>query len=86
MATGIVISICAVCSVVIAGVSFIVGAGNSESRKRGRVFARLDEHKEYSNITFVRKDVCAIINKQVSTDLMEIKKDIKKLLSKNGIK
>ena len=51
-----------------------------------RVYKRLDEVKEVTDTVYTRKDVCVIRHEQITVDLKEIKGDVKKLLTKNGLK
>ena len=70
----------------IAIVGFVLGNSRYEAKKRGRIYERIDEHKDYSNATYTRKDMCQVLHKQIKDDLAEVKLDVKKLLQKNGIK
>ena len=69
----------------IAIVGFVIGISSYEAKKRSRIWERVDEHKDYTDSTFVRKDMCGILHKQLSKDITEIKIDLKLLLKKNGL-
>jgi len=56
-----------------------------QDKKINRSYERLDTTKDYQDATFVRKDICRILHKQIVDDLSEIKTDVKILL-KNGNK
>ena len=56
-----------------------------QDKKINRSYERLDTTKDYQDATFVRKDICSILHKQIVDDLSEIKTDVKILL-KNGNK
>lgn len=72
-----------VISVIVTGVvgvlGYSAGISKGESSKRRRMYERLDEHKEYIDDTFVRKDICSERTKRIEDKL-------DKLLEKNGIK
>ena len=57
---------------------------DEDEKKRSRIYERLDEVKEVISEKFVHKDMCEVLHKQVSSDLTEIKTDLKLLLRKNG--
>jgi len=69
----------------LATVSFVLGNIRTEAKKRGRIYERIDEHKEHCTNTFVTKEVCNILHQEIKEDMKEIKTDVKKLLTKNGI-
>lgn len=52
-----------------------------EDKKRGRIYERLDQTKTNIDEKFVRKDMCDLKHDAIE----EIRKDVKKLLIKNGI-
>jgi hypothetical protein len=54
--------------------------GNTE-KKINTVFRRFDDYKHHLEETHVSKEVCGILHKQICEDIVEIKADIKKLLS-----
>ena len=64
---------------------FVLGNARLEANKRGRIYERLDEVKEDNETKYVRRDLCDVVHKQVNDTLQEIKSDVKKLLTKNGI-
>ena len=55
-------------------------------RKIGRVYGRLDEVKDKHHKEFVSKEACGLIQNPMKEDIKEIKRDVKSLLQKNGIK
>ena len=57
-------------------------------KKIGTVFKRFDEYKKHIEETHVSKEVCSILHNQICEDIVEIKSDVKELLtrSKNGNK
>jgi len=65
---------------ILAIVGFVLGNTKSEAAKRQRIYERMDERKAEFDKTFVRKDVCSVINKEMSEDIREMKTDIKKIL------
>ena len=71
---------------VIGVAGFVIGNNRNESKARGRIYGRIDEKEEQYNKTFQRKDVCDVIHKTTTDTLNEIKQDVKKLLTKNGLK
>ena len=81
-----IIAITSVAGTLIGIVGFVIGNARVESRKRGRVYERLDEEIAKVDGTYVRKDICAVTHKAVNESLTEIKTDLKKLLFKNGVK
>lgn len=56
---------------------------DDESKRRSRLYERLDEVKKETEAKFTGKAVCEVLHKQISSDLAEIKADVKQLL-KNG--
>lgn len=52
----------------------------------GLILKENSRFRSEANDMYTHKDVCDVVHTQVSTDLAEIKADIKKLLTKNGIK
>ena len=64
-----------------------VWKNNVDSTQRtGRVYQRLDEVKDANDIRYTSKEVCKVVHEQLKADIIEIKQDVKKLLTKNGIK
>ncbi len=60
--------------------------------KRRRIYERLDEVKKDHEEKYVSKEVCGIVHKQtlqnielLRDDIDEVKMDVKKILTKNGI-
>ena len=66
-------------------IGFVLGNQRVESRARKRVYERMDEVKDEIGETYTRKDVCAERHKTIEADLSEIKRDVKTLLTKNGL-
>lgn len=62
-------------------IAFILNNNREQDKKIGRSYERLDETKKYQDETFVRRDICMILHKQIAADLVEIKTDVKLLLS-----
>ena len=90
MANGITEWIMAGGVVVISGFSiatyaYVNKVKDNNEKKIGRNYERLDEVKADADNNYTRKDVCKILHQQISSDLTEIKTDIKLLLRKNGI-
>ena len=65
--------------------SFMCG---KTEKKMGTVFKMFDEYKKHLEETHVSKEVCSILHNQIVEDIVEIKADVKELLtrSKNGNK
>ena len=61
---------------------------DKSDKKVGTVFKRFDEYKKHLEETHVSKEVCGILHNQICEDIVEIKADVKELLtrSKNGNK
>jgi len=59
---------------------------SNTEKKVGTVFKRFDEYKKHLEDTHVSKEVCGILHNQICEDIVEIKADVKELLtrSKNG--
>jgi len=51
--------------------------------KRKRIYERMDEIRDNDDKKFVNKEVCKILNTQLSDDLCEIKADVKELLRRD---
>jgi hypothetical protein len=66
-------------------VGFVFHNNKTNDNKVSRVYGRFDEYKKDFEDKYQRKDICAILHKQICDDLVEIKKDLKTLLVKNGI-
>ena len=64
----------------------VIGLKKDVDEKVRRNYKRLDEVKLYTEQTYTRKDICSERHEQIQKDLTEIKSDVKKLLTKNGIK
>lgn len=64
----------------------IHGVSKNGTEKRGEIYTELTKEKKEALNTFVSKEVCSIKSEQMHADIIEIKIDMKKLLSKNGIK
>lgn len=64
----------------VAIVGFMLANNRAQDKKIDRNFERLDETKDYQDKTFSKKEICAILHKQISDDLNEIKSDIKIIL------
>ena len=64
----------------------VIAFAKYEDYKHNRIFERVDEIKNTSDKKFVLKDVCSVVHEQLKADIIEIKHDVKKLLTKNGIK
>lgn len=67
----------------IALVGFILNNNREQDKKIARSYERLDVTKKYQDETFTRKDICAVLHKQIADDLSEIKLDLK-ILVRNG--
>jgi len=52
-----------------------------EDTKHARIYERLDEHKKFSDETFVRRDMCQILHKQNADTLLRIEKKVDDLIS-----
>ena len=62
----------------------IYKVSHDSSCKIKRVYDRIDEIKNKNDIDYTRKDVCEVRHQQISSDLAEIKKDVKTLLKNGG--
>ena len=64
-----------------------VGSGVSKDTdaKVQRAYKRIDEVKAAVKDEHVSKHVCKVLHEHLQKDVQEIKGDVKKLLSKNGI-
>ena len=65
-------------------VKAINGVKDEGDKKRGRIYERVDEHKRFTDDTFVRSKECQIMHKQLVDAVLEMKIDIKELLKING--
>lgn len=61
---------------------------SNSDKKVNTVFKRFDEYKKHLEETHVSKEVCGILHNQIVEDIVEIKADVKELLTraKNGNK
>jgi len=73
-------------SLLLAFFGFVGGIYHNESKKRARIYQRIDEVKKKNDEDFVLKDLCDNNVKHLTDDVREIKSDVKKLLFKNGLK
>ena len=85
--------IIALSSLALCFVVFLWKIGKDNDAKIRRNYKRLDEVKENIKNEFINKDICSerqqrVFDKidRVERDVVEIKIDVKKLLSKNGLK
>ena len=68
-------------------IGFVFHNNNKNDKRVSNVYRRLDEVKAFNDNTFVRTEMCAVLNKQMRDDITEIKQDIKTLLKhSNGQK
>ena len=58
----------------------------TNEKKTGNIFKRFDQHKEHVDKTYVRKDMCQVLNERLFDTIEEVKQDVKTLLRKNGFK
>jgi len=70
---------------IIALVAFVLGNARAEANKRANIYTRIDEEREKSELTFVRKDICAKEHQFVKETLSRLEKKLDTLLQ-NGKK
>lgn len=58
----------------------------AQEARVAQVYKRIDMIKEAQKKEFVLKEVCSILHERLSNDIVEIKKDVKLLLKRNGYK
>lgn len=69
------------------GILAFVWRVNTHGEKRiSNIFKRFDQHKDHTDKTYVRKDMCNVLNERICDDISEVKSDVKLLLKKNGFK
>lgn len=69
-------------SLVLGFLGFVYKVACDEEKKRERIFARMDEIKLNIKEDYVTKEVCNIMHRQIASDLSEVKKDVKTLLTR----
>jgi len=78
-------------------VGFVFNATQSNNKKVSRVYERIDRIRADTDAKvialfgtvdkkYVSKEMCDVLHKQTADDVAEIKADVKKLLTKNGVK
>lgn len=70
---------------IIAMVAFVLNNQRAEGQKRSRIYERFDEERDEVERVYVRKDVHNAKYDAIEKDVTEIKGDVKKLLTKNGL-
>ena len=66
-------------------ITFVLKNHLANAEAKRIIFRRIDDEREYNSETYLRRDVHTALFAHMDNDVSEIKADVKKLLSKNGI-
>jgi hypothetical protein len=71
--------------VALLGLMTLVAHSNAKNdTKVSRVYQRIDEVKQDTEVRFQHKNVCEILSKTIVDQLTELRADVKLLLKRNG--